>query len=314
MKTTVDNGSLRRSAAELGLRRVVIDTAGGPMVARAGRRRSETATVLLHGAAGSWTTWIPLISASDRLGTPITDVVAFDLPGWGESVRSFDDIAEVSADIAEAVRSLGYERWRVVGHSLGGFVGLDLAWREPDATTEVGLVSASGRGVLDVARGTRAAVPGFAGMLGAMRLLARFERVSPSFLHGLHRAGLLRLFAAPLFAAPSRIDPTVIAALADEVRPAAFRDAAAMAAAYDETLWGGIRCPVTSVRGEHDVFAGRHDSEEFARLIPRFSESRLRAAGHFAHVERPEATLRELGLGQSAPSVRWAEFRRPVLA
>ncbi|HSP74609.1 MAG TPA: hypothetical protein VLO31_00160, partial [Cryobacterium sp.] len=53
---------------------------------RHGRRTgSDTATILLHGAAGSWTTWTPLLAAATSSGRAMTDLIIPDLPGWGDS-------------------------------------------------------------------------------------------------------------------------------------------------------------------------------------------------------------------------------------
>src|SRR5690606_22704174 len=68
--------------------RVVVPTTLGDVVAHVDPNAaalSDTATLLLHGAAGSWTTWLPLIRASQEAGSPLQNVVALDLPGWGES-------------------------------------------------------------------------------------------------------------------------------------------------------------------------------------------------------------------------------------
>jgi pimeloyl-ACP methyl ester carboxylesterase len=306
--------ALHPDAASLGLRRVD----HGRMAVHAGRRRGDTATLLLHGAAGSWTTWTPLLAASDRLGRPLTDVVVPDLPGWGESTGTVDDVATLSADLAGLLRAQGYERWRVVGHSLGGFGALDLAAREPAATTAVGLVSPSGPGVQTVARrplAGAARVPGFAGMLLAMRVLSGFGDAAPAVLRALDRLGLLRPLAVPLFAHPSRIDRSVITALADEIRPRAFRSAAQLAAAYDTDLWRTVRAPVVSVRGERDVFAAEDDHALLGALLPRFTEVRMRSAGHFAHVEQPGAALAALGLGDAAGTdLRCRAYRRDFSA
>lgn len=283
------------------------------MTVRTGRERGETATLLLHGAAGSWTTWTPLLTASDRLGTPLTDVIIPDLPGWGDTLGTVDDVGALSAELAAMMRAQGFERWHVVGHSLGGFVALDLATREPAATVGVGLVSPTGPGVQDVIRRPLAhapRVPGFAGMLIAMRILSALGGGS-GMLRGLDRAGLLRPLAAPLFARPAGIDRSVVSALADEIRPSAFRHAAALAAAYDTERWRRVTAPVVSVRGERDVFAAKDENEELARLIPGFTEVRMRAAGHFAHIEQPVATLRALALGtRGAADPRWRDYRR----
>jgi pimeloyl-ACP methyl ester carboxylesterase len=310
MDGDVARTALHASAAGLGLRRVH----AGDMIVRMGRARSDTATLLLHGAAGSWRTWTPMLAASDRAGAPVTDVIVPDLPGWGESSGTVDDIGGLSDRLAALVRTLGYRRWRVVGHSLGGFIALDLASRERAAVTAVGLVSPSGPGVQELARrpvsGARQ-VPGLAGMVAAMQLLDVLGDRGRALVRTLDRIGLLRPLAAPLFARPHRIDRSVISALAEEIRPAAFREAVQLAAGYDEHRWRAIACPVVSVRGERDVFAGADETTRLRQLVPGLTEVRLRSAGHFAHVEQPGATLRALHLGAvgGAP-VGWGAYRR----
>ena len=51
------------------------------------------ATILLHGAAGSWTTWRPLIAAlAAEAGGPVPDLVVPDLPGeWQRVVDTYAD-------------------------------------------------------------------------------------------------------------------------------------------------------------------------------------------------------------------------------
>jgi pimeloyl-ACP methyl ester carboxylesterase len=283
----------------LGLTREVVETPLGPVVVRAGRRTGAVATVLLHGAAGSWTTWAPLLAAEPR----IPDVVAPDLPGWGESAAPARpaDVAAVSAAVAVVARALGYERWIVVGHSLGGFVALDLAAREPAATVAVGLVSPTGAAVVDaIRRPLRGGLglPWFAGMLLAMRALAALPASGRRLLRLLARIGLLRPLAAPLFADVPRVDEAVIAALAEEIRPVPFLLATRAAAAYDLATWRGVRCPVRTVRGARDVFVGAGDGAALAALVPEVSELVLQGAGHFAAVERPAAVARFLDPGR----------------
>jgi pimeloyl-ACP methyl ester carboxylesterase len=295
----------RRGAAlaadehQVGLRRRVVATSVGRVVARVSAVTGDTALVLLHGAAGSWTTWTPLLRVAARAGTPLTGVIAFDLPGWGESAPPQNpiDVRTMSAVVREAVQSIGYERLIVVGHSLGGFIALDLAASEPTRVRGVVLVSASGPAVLDAIRrpvrgGLR--LPGFAGMLLIMRGLAAIGAAGTAFVRTLGRAGLLRLFSAPLFAHPARVHRSVVDALADEVRPVSFAGAADAAAAYDLERWRRIDCPVRAVSGVRDVFVAETDAADLDALIPDFTHTTLPDAGHFAAVERPEQVLREL--------------------
>lgn len=285
---------LRTDGTTLGLRRLVVPTSVGEVVVRAGREAGAPATILLHGAAGSWTTWTPLIAASDLSSAPLSDVVAIDLPGWGESdgFGSVSRVEDVSDAVVEVARALGYSSWRVVGHSLGGFVALDVAARYPAATLGVTLISATGTGVVDAVRRPLrggAALPWFAGMLLAMRALTLCGRAGAALVPLLGRRGWLPSLSSPLFA--GAVHPSVIEALAGEVRPAAFARAARLAADYEQRTWKGISCPVRSVRGARDVFAGETDAAALVALIPDFSEVRLPDAGHFANVERPDAVL-----------------------
>lgn len=290
---------LRAEAPErVGLWRRVVPSSLGPVLVHAGRVSGGPATILLHGAAGSWSTWTPLLEASDADRGPLTDVIALDLPGWGgTALPDGVDVHGMSEMVAEVARSLGYERWHVIGHSLGGFVALELAATHPAATLSVGLVSGTGVGVVEAVRqpvGAGVRLPGFAGMLLAMRILAALGPVGGALVRGLQKLGLLRILASPLFA--SAVDPSVVTALATEIRPHAFALAARAAAQYDLERWRWIRCPVRSVRGADDVFVGAGDAEGFAARIPDFAETVLSGAGHFANVERPFETLRALAL------------------
>lgn len=260
-----------------------------------GPRVGDVATVLLHGAAGSWTTWMPLIAASARSGSPLSDLVLIDLPGWGDSPGPVPSPAVLACVVADVVRAAGYERWVIVGHSLGGVVALDVAARFPDRTLGVGLVSPSGASVRDaVRRPVRGGIrlPMFAGMLLAMRFLRLLGRGAQPLLRFLRRTRMLRLLAAPLFRVP--VETWVSDALADEIRPASFVEAATHAADEDLSLWRRIRVPVRSVRGRRDVFARTGDDAFLVHLIPQVHVDVLPDAGHFAHIERPDETLAAL--------------------
>jgi pimeloyl-ACP methyl ester carboxylesterase len=286
-----DEGTVERA---LGLRRIVVPTAIGPVVARVGA--PGRGVLLVHGAAGSWRGWLPMLRAAAQHGRPLRSVVAVDLPGWGESPAPILPLdADRAADaIAVVARAAGLERWVVVGHSLGGMAALALAEREPAATDSVVLVSPTGPAVLDAirrpVRGGRS-LPWFAGMLLAMRALAVLPGGGRPLLRYLARIGVLGRLAAPLLADRRTIDRAVLDAFGEEVRPAAFVAAARSTLAGAHSGWAGVGCPVRSIRGRHDVFVGPGDAAWFARTLPDFSETVLPDAGHFALAERPDAVL-----------------------
>jgi pimeloyl-ACP methyl ester carboxylesterase len=88
--------------------------------------------LLVHGFADSARTWSrnfgPLAEAGFR-------VLAYDHPGCGESALppgfrfGVDNLAELAVGLLDA---LGVERAHLVGHSMGGGIGLQLAVHQPD--------------------------------------------------------------------------------------------------------------------------------------------------------------------------------------
>ncbi|HSP53286.1 MAG TPA: alpha/beta hydrolase, partial [Cryobacterium sp.] len=228
---------------------------------RHGRRTgSDNATILLHGAAGSWTTWTPLLAAADASGMGLTDLIIPDLPGWGDSPLPEEgpsrSIAATAAVVAEIARALGYRSWTVIGHSLGGFLALELAASEARSTAFVGLVSATTFSVIDTVRHPVvrfAALPGFGALLPVLRTLARAGRAGDGLIRLLHRTTLLRTLAAPLFRRPELLHESVTDALATELRPQAFAVASDLAGAYDSERWARIECAVRAAQGDADI-------------------------------------------------------------
>lgn len=296
---------LSSDSRKFGLTASTMRLRGGTIVVRHGRRTAaDTATILLHGAAGSWTTWTPLLQAAHAADVPgFTDLIIPDLPGWGDSTREKDagapTIEAAAALVAEIAEALGYRRWQVLGHSMGGLIALELAASFVPETTSVGLVSATTYSVIDSVRhpvSRFGILPAYTALLGVMRVLARFERAGASLVRALDRLGALRPLTAPLFARVAAVHPSVISALATEVRPGRFAAASALAGRYDaDAAWSRIRCPVRATRGASDVFVAEADTARLRQVIRDFTPHTLPGTGHFGHVENPGDTLRLLG-------------------
>ena len=98
--------------------------------------------VLMHGGPGlDYTTLSSLEPLADRFTLIFYDHRANGRSGGETSSMTWDNL---TAD-AEALRySLGFERWAVLGHSFGGQVALEYAFRYPDRVSQLLLLDTCG--------------------------------------------------------------------------------------------------------------------------------------------------------------------------
>jgi len=281
----------------------IVDSDGSTVVVQHPEQRgSRRATVFLHGAAGSWTTWTPMLRTASALGHPVSEPVLFDLPGWGEAVLSPDSPATVETIcdlVSEALFALGYTQWDLVGHSMGGFIALHLAGTRRQVSSAA-LVSPTAYSVIEAVphpfRAPRR-IPAFDGLLVAMRILAPVDRPVRALVRFLGRTGLLRVFAAPLLRHPFAVDSSVITALGRELRPRAFVAATEVTRGYRaDAYWSRITCPVAAMKGDRDAFVSDYDLEQLGEVIPHIRRTIVEDCGHFGNIERPVETLQALGL------------------
>jgi len=102
------------------------------------------AVVLVHGLAGSSTTWQEVLPAlADRY-----TVLAPDLLGHGESAKPRGDysLGAYASGLRDLMVALGVEHATFVGHSLGGGVALQLAYQFPERCERLVLVASGGLG------------------------------------------------------------------------------------------------------------------------------------------------------------------------
>ena len=227
----------------------------------------EPLLVLLHGLGATgdvWGSWRPLLARQwpGRWLAP-------DLPGHGGSpplaAYTFDGFATAVAGIAQPGA-----RVVVLGHSLGGVVGLALA----SGQFRVPVQAVIGLGIKvvwtdeDLHRAQTVARRPPAWFASRDEAAARYLRVSG--LAGLLPAG----------------DPVVDAGLREQdgrwrlaMDPGTF----AVGAPDMAQLLAQSQAPVTLARGEHDPM---NTDQQLARLgVPTVT---LPALGHNAHVENPE--------------------------
>jgi pimeloyl-ACP methyl ester carboxylesterase len=300
MSVQQDQESAPTGAATL--RRQIVPTELGPCTVRVQKSAggqcpaSGTPDVYLHGAAGSWTSFRALLS-----GAPARDRVLIDLPGWGESTKGARlehfSIEAMGRAVTEVMNALGYQRWNLVGHSMGGFLALHIAAAWPERTDSVATVSATTFGVSEAARRPLRSLsrfPAFVGMLLVMRSLAALGPAGSALVRAIAATPVMGPLMSPFFAEPAGISAKVIRGLGDDARPASFAVAARAAAHYDFGQWRGIRCPVLAIRGDRDLFTPPSDLVRLAVMAPHVQTVTIPRCGHFANIERPEQVQRLL--------------------
>jgi pimeloyl-ACP methyl ester carboxylesterase len=102
------------------------------------------AVVLVHGLAGSSTTWREVMPTLARDHT----VIAPDLLGHGESAKPRGDysLGAHASGVRDLLVALGIERATFVGHSLGGGIAMQLAYQYPQRAERLVLVASGGLG------------------------------------------------------------------------------------------------------------------------------------------------------------------------
>src|SRR5215210_1407626 len=129
--TGIDWTSLARRIDVYGRAVNVMDTGG-----------EKPPLLFVHGLGGRWQNWllnIPPFMESHR-------VVAPDLPGFGDSEMPAEEISiRAYAKVLDGLcEQLGIECPVLVGNSMGGFVGAEMALQFPTRVERLVLVAAAG--------------------------------------------------------------------------------------------------------------------------------------------------------------------------
>ncbi|HKY83459.1 MAG TPA: alpha/beta hydrolase [Anaerolineales bacterium] len=109
-----------------------LDLSGIEIVYRTVGDAQAPTVVLLHGWASSRRMWE---SAQQRLSAHFR-TIALDLPGHGESSKpdwTWYSIPRYTDLVDDLMEALELRRPAIVGHSMGGTIGLELASRQPNA-------------------------------------------------------------------------------------------------------------------------------------------------------------------------------------
>ncbi|SFD10272.1 Pimeloyl-ACP methyl ester carboxylesterase [Tropicimonas isoalkanivorans] len=241
--------------------------------------------VLLHGLLETNALWRPIISRQQPLPQP---TVALPLPGHSASCTSARTAAmlrdqrflDIYARRLDAAFPTG--RWRLVGHSTGGLVALQLARRYPERVRDILLVGSLFSGGIASARSLHArltALPGFGHL--AVSLLWRYALESPE---NFQRWGAMvqsgSRGAAPLpdemRAELSCCNPLALRLMLNWVRGQSMRQELPL-----------VSCPVTSVVGTKDPVVPPEHQIALLQALPN-ARALLMETGHLPFYEAPD--------------------------
>ena len=246
----------------------------------------EGTVVFIHGLGGCWQNWLENIPrfAQDRR------VIAMDLPGFGRSEMPPEEISisgygrcvEALLDQAETGSVA------VVGNSMGGFVGAEMAIAFPERVERLVLVAAAGISSVHARRDP---------VLAVARILAAGGTMSATQQRAiLSRPGWTHAAFAFVFRHPTRMRRDLLWEQIQGTGRPGFLPALRGLLGYDFTeRLPGIGCPTLVVWGTDDLVVPTRDAHEFERLIPDSRKVILEDTGHCAMLERPETFNTLLG-------------------
>jgi len=247
------------------------------------RRGSGPTIVLLHGFASSIYTWKDVLPVLAREH----DVVALDLPGFGQSEcppdLSFDEYPGVVVGLLDR---LGLTRATVVGNSLGGAVAAVVAAEKPERVERLVLVDAAGFNLEEKHR------PWAIRAVGSRPVASVLDRLPLRRL--LVGASLRQVFFDDALVTGERIDEYLAPVLRPSTPPA-VRSLLASSAGHPDAvqkLLPKVTAPALIIWGREDAWIPVRDADRFAAALSGSRVVVLDRCGHMPQEERPEEVAR----------------------
>jgi pimeloyl-ACP methyl ester carboxylesterase len=234
------------------------------------RRGGNGAPLLfLHGTEGL-ADWPAML---DQLARRF-DVIAPDHPGFGETkVPPFiDDVSDMAYFYLDALAALGLDQVHVVGHSLGGWIALEVAVRSCARIASITLIDSAGIHVKGVPK-------------------ADIFLIDPEEQARLMYADPARAEAAAFHAAAEKYQETAILNRIASARlgwqPRFFNPRL-------ERWLHRVDRPALILWGEEDRIIPPAYGEAFRRTIPGARLEMIAHAGHLPHVERSDLVMKSI--------------------
>jgi pimeloyl-ACP methyl ester carboxylesterase len=276
----------------------VVDIGSGPPV------------IFIHGLSGCWQNWleqIPLFARDHR-------VIAVDLPGFGHSDMPVEpiSISGYADAIDELMEKLDIDAARIVGNSMGGFIGAEIAIEHPARIERLVLVAAAGLSIESIRTERTKGVRHRAENLIFFSLAHVVSRSHQVALRPRLRAALLMTVAAH----PTRLPGPLAAQQVLGSGKPGFSDALEAMCRYPlRDRLEKIACPTLILWGDKDILVPVKDASVFEELIPDSRKIIYTDTGHVSMMERParfnsdvkafldEAAAEQQPTGEQSPAI-----------
>ncbi len=248
----------------------IVDLGSGPPV------------IFIHGLSGCWQNWLeqlPLFARDHR-------VIGVDLPGFGQSEMPVEEISISGyADaIDELMEKLDIEAARIVGNSMGGFIGAELAIQHPARVERLVLVAAAGLSIESIRTQRTTGLRHRAENIVFFSLGHVAAHSAQVALRPRLRAALLMTVAAH----PAKLPGPLAAQQVLGSGKPGFSDALEAMCRYPlRDRLEKIACPTLIIWGDKDLLVPVKDAAIFEELIPDSRKIIYTDTGHVSMMERP---------------------------
>lgn len=234
--------------------------------------------LFLHGLGGLWQNWLlnlPYFMRTHRC-------VAIDLPGFGQSepLAGKATIPAYAAVVDAVCDAIGFDQPVVVGNSMGGFIGAELAVTHPERVARLALVSAAGLSTEYLLRQP---------LLFGARAWGVITARTGVALGAVRRPRLRRAALQIVVRYPERISVALATELVRGANAEGFIPAfdGLMRHSFRDNL-EHIEIPVLIVWGRNDMLVPVDDAEMYEHLIGENARSVIfDDTGHLPMLERP---------------------------
>lgn len=246
------------------------------------KRNSKEVMLFIHGFGANWTIWTPLIKSIQKVGLlKGTDFLLVDLPSFGKSENKLQHLKseEIADELIGLCKKLGYSKIRITGHSMGGFLTLDTAYRYPEVKS-VHVIAGTYFRVIRIANNPLKSIftqPKLSVYYFIQTVISKSAKLT-KLVNSIYRI-LLGKNRKPVY----------------ELGGSSFLYASRNGIGYDaDKNWGSLKMPAHAAYASNDRMVSKSDMLEFKSILPKAKITTVQNAGHSLLITHPEKTAKAL--------------------